>query len=77
MNFILIKPLYSAETSVSAIINFYQVGHLTQYEQDQYIGHLITYTKSDNVVDAVIVKLKRNWHSCRQTIIHKNLFHRT
>ena len=57
LNLFLIKPLYSAKTSVSAIINFYQVGHLTQYEQDQYIGHLIVYSKSDDVLDAVIKKL--------------------
>lgn len=57
LNFFLIKPLYSAKTSVSVVINFYQVGHLTQYEQDQYIGHLIIYTKSDDVLDAVIEKL--------------------
>jgi len=57
LNLFLIKPLYSAKTSVSAIINFYQVGHLTQYEQDQYIGHLIVYSKSDDVLDAVIEKL--------------------
>lgn len=58
LNLILIRPLYSAETSISSIINFYQIGHLTQFEQDQYIGQLITFSKSDDVLNSVIEKLK-------------------
>ena len=39
-NRIFIKPIYSADATISVLINFKGVGYLTQYEQDQMIGHV-------------------------------------
>jgi capsular polysaccharide biosynthesis protein len=54
LNLTIVKPIYTSRASISAVINFYQVGHLTQYEQDQYIGHLITFLKSSEILDETI-----------------------
>lgn len=54
INKIFIKPLFTAESSISAVINFDQVGHLTQYEQDQFIGHIMTFLQSKEVIEGTI-----------------------
>lgn len=54
LNIFFIKPTYSATSTISASINFSQVGHLTQYEQDQFFGHILTFLRSDQIIDEVI-----------------------
>lgn len=39
---IFIQPIYVGEASLSIVINFKEVGHLSQYEQDQMIGNVIS-----------------------------------
>jgi len=58
INMLFIKPIFTAESSISAVINFDQVGHLTQYEQDQFIGHVMTFLQSEEVIEGTLVKLK-------------------
>lgn len=50
-NRIFIKPLYVAEASISVLINFKEVGHLSQYEQDQMIGHVKSLFNSNDVIE--------------------------
>ncbi len=54
INRALVKPLYIASSSFSVSINFYRLGHLTQYEQDQFYSHLLTFLKSEQVVNTTI-----------------------
>ena len=58
LNKLFIKPLFTAESSISAVINFDQVGHLTQYEQDQFISHVMTFLQSEEVIQGTFEKLK-------------------
>jgi len=54
VNRLLVKPIYSANSTISITINFYEMGHLTQYEQDQFFSHLLTFLRSDPVVTSTI-----------------------
>ncbi len=54
INRTLVKPFYIATSSFSASINFYRLGHLTQYEQDQFYSNLLAFLKSDQVVNSTI-----------------------
>ena len=40
VSLIFLQPVFVAESRISVSINFKEVGHLTQYEQDQMIGNV-------------------------------------
>ena len=54
-NRIFINPLYVANASISVLINFKEVGHLTQYEQDQMIGNVKSLFTSYDVIQKTIL----------------------
>lgn len=51
-------PIYTAQSEISIVINFKEVGHLTQYEQDQVIGNVMSLFSSSEVVDETIANIK-------------------
>jgi len=51
-------PVYTAQSEISVVINFKEVGHLTQYEQDQVIGNVISFFSSPEVMEATVAKIK-------------------
>ncbi len=67
LNILFITPLYLATSTISVSINFSQVGHLTQYEQDQFFGHILTFLRSDQIIDETL-------SSFDPTSIDKNQF---
>lgn len=56
----LIQPVYVSDAKVSVGINFKQVGHLSQYEQDQYIGLVEALFLSDTVTQKTLDSLSTN-----------------
>ncbi len=50
----LIKPVYVAEANLSVLINFKEVGNLSQYEQDQMIGNVISLFSTVDVISETI-----------------------
>lgn len=50
----ILPPIYSAASEISVQINFTEVGHLTQYEQDQLYSHLIAFVRSDALLKKVV-----------------------
>jgi|GEM_PF-2256208 hypothetical protein len=52
--FILISPVYLAEAKMSIVINFKEVGHLSQYEQDQMIGNVINLFETNEIVEPTV-----------------------
>lgn len=54
---IFFKPKYISEASISVGINFKEVGHLSQYEQDQFIGQVEYLLISDEITLNTLEKL--------------------
>lgn len=54
---LLIRPVYVAEAELSVVINFKEVGHLSQYEQDQMIGNIISLFSTNDVVRKTVSKI--------------------
>ena len=54
-NRMFVKPIYVADASISILINFKEVGHLTQYEQDQMIGHVKSFFNSSEVIQNTVL----------------------
>jgi hypothetical protein len=52
--YFLVSPDYLAEAKMSIIINFKEVGHLSQYEQDQMIGNVISMFQSNDITEETI-----------------------
>ena len=50
-------PVYTAKSEISVVINFKEVGHLTQYEQDQVIGNVISLFSSKDVLESTVTNL--------------------
>lgn len=57
LSILVIPPLYSASSEISAQIDFTDVGHLTQYEQDQFHSHLMSFARSDEVIFQTLDRL--------------------
>lgn len=53
-SFIFIAPVFVAQAELSVVINFKEVGHLSQYEQDQMIGNVISLFQTNEVIDKTI-----------------------
>lgn len=51
------QTVYLADSRISVSINFKEVGHLSQYEQDQMIGNIVSLFHSKEVIDQTILKL--------------------
>lgn len=49
-----LPPIYIAQAEISVTINFKEVGDLTQYEQDQLIGNVMSLFRTDEVVEDTI-----------------------
>jgi hypothetical protein len=58
LSYLVIKPIYTAEAVISLQINFKEVGHLTQFEQDQYIGVIRSFFLSDEIINSVVSQLQ-------------------
>ena len=56
-SFIFIAPVFIAQAELSVVINFKEVGHLSQYEQDQMIGNIISLFQTNEVIDKTITKI--------------------
>lgn len=54
ISLIFLQPIYVAESRISVSINFKQVGHLTQYEQDQMIGNVTSLFQTSDTIDEVL-----------------------
>lgn len=54
---IFIQPVYVAEASLSVVINFKEVGHLSQYEQDQMIGNTISLFSTNDVISETVATI--------------------
>lgn len=54
VSLIFLQPIYVAESKISVSINFKQVGHLTQYEQDQMIGNVSSLFQSVDTIEGVL-----------------------
>ena len=54
ISFIFLKPTYVAESRISVSINFKQVGHLSQYEQDQMIGNISSLFQTSETIQEVV-----------------------
>ncbi len=57
-SFIFISPVYVAEAQLSVVINFKEVGHLSQYEQDQMIGNIISLFYTNDVISEAVSSIK-------------------
>lgn len=53
-SFIFIAPVFVSQAKLSVVINFKEVGHLSQYEQDQMIGNIISLFQTNEVIDKTI-----------------------
>jgi len=47
-------PIFVAQAELSVAINFKEVGHLSQYEQDQSIGNITSLFKTNEIIDKTI-----------------------
>ena len=56
INKTVIKPIYVADSTISVLINFKEVGHLSQYEQDQLIGQIKSLFKSTETINQTILE---------------------
>lgn len=56
-SFVFIQPVYVAEARLSVVINFKEVGHLSQYEQDQMIGNIISLFSTNTVISETVSKI--------------------
>ena len=56
-SFIFISPVYVAEAQLSVVINFKEVGHLSQYEQDQMIGNIISLFYTNDVLSEAVAHI--------------------
>lgn len=56
-SFIFIAPVFVAQAEISIVINFKEVGHLSQYEQDQMIGNIISLFQTSEVIDKTITNI--------------------
>lgn len=54
ISFIFLKPIYVAESRISVSINFKEVGHLSQYEQDQMLGNISSLFLTTETIQEVI-----------------------
>lgn len=54
---IFIQPIFVAEAGLSVLINFKEVGHLSQYEQDQMIGNVISLFQTNEVINDTIINI--------------------
>ncbi len=54
---IFIPPIFVAEAELSVVINFKEVGHLSQYEQDQMIGNVISLFQTDEVINNTLINI--------------------
>lgn len=54
VSLIFLQPIYVAESRISVSINFKQVGHLSQYEQDQMIGNISSLFQSVDTIEGVL-----------------------
>ncbi|MBW6473353.1 MAG: hypothetical protein K0B14_09540 [Anaerolineaceae bacterium] len=55
---IFILPVFVAQAELSVVINFKEVGHLSQYEQDQMIGNIISLFHSNEVLNKTITNIE-------------------
>lgn len=56
-SFIFIAPVFVAQAELSIVINFKEVGHLSQYEQDQMIGNIISLFQTNEVLQKTITNI--------------------
>lgn len=49
-----LQPVFVAESKISVSINFKQVGHLTQYEQDQMIGNVSSLFLASETIEETV-----------------------
>ncbi len=54
---IFFPPIFVAEAELSVSINFKEVGHLSQYEQDQMIGNIISLFQMNEVINETITNI--------------------
>lgn len=54
VSLIFLQPIFVAESRISVSINFKQVGHLTQYEQDQMIGNVSSLFLASETVEETL-----------------------
>ena len=54
---IFLKPVYVADSIISVSMNFKEVGHLSQYEQDQMIGNITSMFLSEDVVTKTVQQI--------------------
>lgn len=57
LSIIFIPPIFVAEAELSVVINFKEVGHLSQYEQDQMIGNIISLFQTNEVINETITNI--------------------
>lgn len=50
-------PVYTAESEMSIVINFKEVGHLTQYEQDQVIGNVVSLFSTPEIIETTLTQI--------------------
>jgi hypothetical protein len=65
----IIKPVYLSSSQISIGINFKEIGHISQYDQDQYIGLVEALFMSDDVLDSTLKSLKS-----KQVVLTKEEF---
>ena len=58
-----LPPIYIAQAEISVTINFKEVGDLTQYEQDQLIGNVMSLFRTDEVVEKTIENINDSYLS--------------
>lgn len=72
-----IQPTYISTAQISVGINFKEIGHISQYEQDQYIGLVEALFLSDAVVQNTLDALAlQNIHLTKQAFIDHRLVER-
>ncbi len=54
ISILFLKPIYVAESKLSVSINFKEVGHLSQYEQDQMIGNITSLFQTSETIQEVV-----------------------
>ena len=54
---IFISPIFVAEAELSFNLNFKEVGHLSQYEQDQMVGNIISLFQTNEVINETIANI--------------------
>ncbi len=57
---LIIQPVYISTSQTSIGINFKEIGHLSQYDQDQYIGLVEALFLSDEVLQSTLESLESN-----------------